>query len=96
MLLQSAVPVISTDVSLGVSKGETGPLQKVRVAVSCSFTHSLLLETPYMLGTILDPGDLMIKKNGILDLLELKFLVKKALSLLLWFYGLRFEVIGEG
>ena len=49
-----------------------------------------------MLGTILDPGDLMIKKNGILDLLELQFLVKKALSLLLWFYGLRFEVIGEG
>ena len=49
-----------------------------------------------MLGTILDPGDLMIKKNGILDLLELKFLVKKALSLLLWFYGLRFKVIGEG
>lgn len=89
-----ALCVISTDVSLGLSKGETGWLQKVRVALSCSFSHSLLLGTLCMPGTVLDTGDLMIKKNRILNLLELQFLVKKTFSLLLWFCGLRFKVIG--
>lgn len=80
-----ALCVISTEVSLGLSKGETGWLQKVRAALSCSFSHSLLLGTLCMPGTVLDTGDLMIRKNRILDLLELQCSVKKTLSLLLWF-----------
>lgn len=92
MLLQSTVPKLLAGMYvLGYQRMRQDFCKRWE---SFFLVHSLLLEAPCIPGTVLGPRDLMIKKNRILDVLELLFLVEETLSpapLVLWI-----KIQGEG